>query len=140
MSISHAEAPREIDWEKARAEWLEDLIQLFGDIREWAETEGWEVRTKPYELTEENLGTYSAPFLIIRTPGEPVFVEPVARFVLGAQGRVDLYGYPSLTRAMLLRKRAGSGEKWIIKPELGWPGPLPPVQWCRCGKRRRCGR
>jgi hypothetical protein len=90
-------------------------------VREWAAGEGWEVTEKVHAVTDGRLGTYDVSLLIIQLPKYAVFLEPVARDVMGAQGRVDLYAYPSLDRVMLLHK---NGE-WVIRPELGPTWPLP---------------
>lgn len=94
---------------------------MLADVRNWATSEGWEVEESETTITEQYLQTYAAPVLTIRLPNGRVHVEPVARLVLGAEGRVDLFAWPSLVRVMLLRK----GEIWIVRPEMGpsWPRP-----------------
>ena len=50
-----------------------------------------------------------------------MYVEPVARDVVKADGRVDLYAFPSMNRMMLVRV----GGKWVLKTDSGvkWPEP-----------------
>ena len=56
-----------------------------------------------------------------------LILEPIARGVLEAQGRVDLYAWPSLFRVMLLHKPLGKdrGLAWGMRTESGidWPQP-----------------
>jgi len=52
-------------------------------------------------------------------------LEPIARGTVGAQGRVDLYAWPSLFRVMLLHKPRGKDRplEWVVRTESGldWP-------------------
>jgi hypothetical protein len=110
-----------VDWNEVLRQWQNLVTSLAGDVRAWSEARGWRVDEKPLTLVEEHLGSYDVPFLVIQLR-QPVFLEPVARFVMGAHGRVDLYSYPSMDRVMLLH----NGNEWIIRPELG---PIWPLSW-----------
>jgi hypothetical protein len=69
-----------------------------------------------------NLNHYSLPVLVIDRPEGRLIVEPRARVILGAEGRVDFYAWPTLTRVMLLRR--GKGQ-WVVRTDSGinWPEP-----------------
>ena len=101
-------------------QWQTLVNNLASEVRAWSETRGWPVEEKVLTLTEEQFGSYGVPLLVVQLP-RPVFLEPVARFVMGAHGRADLYSYPSMDRVMLLY----DGERWVIRPELGPAWPLP---------------
>ena len=101
--------------------WQQRIRELANDVRIWSEAEGWHVGEEAIILTEHQVGSYSVPRLKIDLPVYGLYLQPVGRFVMGAQGRVDLYGYPSMDRVMLLYK----GDQWVVVPELGPTWPLP---------------
>ncbi|HLX60595.1 MAG TPA: hypothetical protein VKX17_04870 [Planctomycetota bacterium] len=74
--------------------WRELLRQLFSTIREWSR----ELPGTPHfeedaiELYEERSGRYEVPRLIITSNGQSMRIEPVAAWVVGADGRVDMKG------------------------------------------------
>jgi len=72
------------------------------------------------ELAEEIVGgAYRVPVVTIHALQGRLILEPIARGTMGAQGRVDLYAWPSLFRVMLLRRDGG----WVARTESGidWP-------------------
>jgi hypothetical protein len=105
-----------------RDEWLQVVAALAKQVRDWAEKKGWTVTEEQREINEEQLGIYRVPVLQIDTPRGQVVLEPIARDVAGAEGRVDLYAWPTLFRVMLLR---GGGPDWVIRTDSGlnWPHP-----------------
>lgn len=107
-----------------REQWVKQVTALVHDAEAWAveaqDTCGWTVEREAHEIEEEVVGgAYSVPGLRISAGDDELHLEPVARGVLHANGRVDLYAWPSLFRVMLLRK---NGE-WIARTESGldWP-------------------
>ena len=90
-------------------------------IRQWAAEQGWLVADLPCEISERLLGKYVAPGLRIRTPSGDLLVEPVARHVIGADGRVDLTAWPSLNRVRLVGHE--QGWKVFTDSNLAWPKP-----------------
>lgn len=113
-----------------RNDWEHDTVLLADDVEAWAEQEaavrGWRVERQQTDLSEEITGgTYRVPVVTIHAPQGRLILEPVARGVLGAQGRVDLYAWPSLFRVMLLHKPLGEGQGlvWVVRTESGldWP-------------------
>ncbi len=99
------------DWEAEKVQWLERLRRLTDQIAEWAKAEGWLVSVLQKDLEEEPLGAYRAPTLHIRTANGNLVVDPVARNVIGADGRVDLMAFPSLDRILLIHK---NGEWKVV--------------------------
>lgn len=110
-----------VDRESILAEWRTSVAALARDVRQWSEAEGWTVEEELQSITEDELGNYDLPKLTIHAGEERVVLEPVARFVLGAERRVDLYSWPTFERVMLLRHDTA----WIVRPELGPTWPLP---------------
>ena len=115
---------KKIDWDKEREQWRALVEELMADIARWAEEEGWLVHRDTKVLTEEHLGEYVVPDLVIRFPGGRVYVEVGGREVLGADGRVDIESFPNFARMILVRKRG----MWKVKTDafVDWPQP-----WCK---------
>jgi hypothetical protein len=103
-----------------RSEWVEAANKQADAVRRWAEEEGWDVELSSGDGFESAPGEHGIPVLTIRTPEGRVVFEPVAREILGATGRIDLYAWPTLFRVMLIRRLDGN---WIIRTESGlnWP-------------------
>jgi hypothetical protein len=103
-----------------RAKWIAELSRLMSQIEKWALAEGWLVARRERELCEEPLGMYSAPALTIQTPRGVLVVDPVARAVVGADGRVDLCAFPTYHRLLLVQRHRG----WVLMTDSGveWPG------------------
>ena len=103
-----------------REEWLHSITALMTQVKTWANAQGWDRDDSDTEIHENPIGSYTLPVLTIATPWGRVVIEPVARFVIGAKGRVDLYAWPTLNRVILLRNR---NNEWVIRTESGlvWP-------------------
>lgn len=117
---------------QSRDNWERNTALLADEVQAWTEQEalvrGWRVEREQKELAEEVVGgTYRVPVVTIHAPQGRLILEPVARGVLGAQGRVDLYAWPSLFRVILLHKPVGKdrGLVWVVRTESGldWPQP-----------------
>jgi hypothetical protein len=115
-----------------RQAWIDAVQRLIEQARAWCAEEGWESRSSQRELNEKDLGVYSAPVLEITTPHGKLVLEPVGRLVIGAQGRVDYYAYPTMFRVKLLRKDDG----WIIRTDSGlnWPQSWNRASFVEIGK------
>lgn len=110
-----------------RQAWVQDVTDLAAQVGAWAAAQGWPVVSTSVEVREDaTLGTYTVPKLEIETPEGQIVLEAVARGVLGADGRVDLYAWPSHFRVMLLRRTHRNAPiTWVIRTESGldWPKP-----------------
>jgi hypothetical protein len=118
----HAEAALEamlaeakLDPDEARSRWLETVAGFTDQVSAWARGQNWRVDVKQLERSEELLGTYDVPLLIIQTERGAVIVEPVARVVAGSEGRIDIYAYPARFRVMMLR--SGENGEWRIRTD-----------------------
>src|SRR5205823_1345349 len=100
-----------------RERWTQTVQSLCDQVTAWSESQGWQVARKEMEITEELLGAYAVPMLVIQTSHGALMLEPVARLVMGAQGRIDLYAYPTLFRVMLLRNSRDG--RWMIRTDSG---------------------
>jgi len=108
-----------LDKVQVREEWLAAIQALLSEIRKWTAAARWAVTEERKETTEDLVGAYSTQVLRIKTPNGLLYVEPIGRDVIGADGRVDLYSWPSLHRLLLLRQQ----DQWRLKTESGveWP-------------------
>lgn len=117
---------------QSRHNWERDTAALADEVQAWAEQQGaargWRVERAETELAEEVVGgAYRVPVLTLYAPQGRLLLEPIARGTVGAQGRVDLYAWPSLFRVMLLHKPRGKDRplEWVVRTESGldWPQP-----------------
>lgn len=96
--------------EARKTEWLRSLDNLFGQIEVWLKEpirqNLMKLEQDTVELTEYRLGSYRAPRLVLRVGFDTVLLEPVAAYVIGAKGRVDM-------------KTRGASAKLILTEE-GW--------------------
>ena len=102
------------------SQWRNAVDALVDRVRGWSAERGWTATVSDREVTEEGLGIYQVPAVEIATPQGHLLLEPIARYVGGADCRVDLSVYPSLYRVMLLRR---SDQSWVVHTESGidWP-------------------
>src|SRR6185312_6531632 len=83
------------DHEIVRTEWLERLNALTSQVKVWAEKSRWRTRVVSKPTRDSVLGRYEVPLLLMERDGVEVALNPVSRFVLGADGAVDLYVVPA---------------------------------------------
>ena len=119
---------READFQdrltRLREQWVDQVTTLVREAEEWAmaakDARHWTVERRTHEIEEEVVGgAYSVPGFRVTAGDDELQLEPIARGVLHADGRVDLYAWPSMFRVMLLRK----SDQWVIRTESGldWP-------------------
>ena len=101
------------------AKWVAEVKKLVDQVADWAVERKWEIDRSDKLIRESKIGTYSVPYLKIKLPAGILHLDPVAREVIGADGRVDLYSWPTLNRVSILR----IGRKWIVRTDSGvdWP-------------------
>jgi hypothetical protein len=83
------------DAEVVKAEWLGRLNALVDEVDGWARAAGWRTRRIEKTVNERRLGAYKVPVLFMEKNTVEVVLNPVARFVPGAEGAVDLYVAPA---------------------------------------------
>lgn len=93
--------------------WQRRLDALAKEVRSWSEAKGWLVETRPAEIRESLLGTYQVPHVrVVRpVPRGEVHVEPVALQIVGGDGRVDMWSFPSMNRVRLV---GGKDKRWEV--------------------------
>src|SRR6476659_101623 len=95
------------NWEQVRDEWVTTVEQLVRAVESWAQGQGWAVRREPKRIEENRIGAYEVPQLLFQLPAGRFLLDPVARFVTGAEGLVDLYVLPSYDAVMIARTPDG---------------------------------
>jgi hypothetical protein len=110
--------------EGRRDDWVAAVEQIVSDAEAWATEQHWSVHRGPKTITERLLGTYDVPALLIRAPTGRFVIDPIARFVGGASGRIDFCVFPSCDYVMIVRADAGwqieTNPKTISRP---WSRP-----------------
>jgi hypothetical protein len=110
MIRSNVSKPKSAVAKQERDSWVDEVERLAADVEKWAKTRDWAVRRELKNFTEDEIGTYQLPVLTVLTALGRVVFEPVARFVAGGSGRIDLYAFPSFSQVVLVRR----GRKWIF--------------------------
>src|SRR5262245_9886124 len=100
------------NWEQVRDEWVAAVEQLVRDAETWSQGQGWAVRKEPKTITEDRLGSYTVPRLLIHASSGRLLLDPVARYIPGATGLVDLYVLPSYDPVLVPR----SADGWHLLP------------------------
>jgi hypothetical protein len=103
--------PQVDDPEAVRTEWLRDLHDLASQIKGWVEPAGWRTRLVSKPLRDEGLGRYEVPLLLMERDGVQIALNPVSRFVPGADGAVDLYVVPAYDEVASLYFK---GREWTL--------------------------
>lgn len=93
------------NWEQIRDEWIAEIDHLFRDAERWSTSRGWMTLREERTITEDRLGSYQVPVLLIHTPQGRLLLTPEARYVVGASGLIDLSLYPSFDSLVSLVKR-----------------------------------
>jgi hypothetical protein len=70
------------------------------------------VRRDEKTIREDRLGQYTVPRLLMHATTGRLLLDPVARYVPGATGVVDLYVLPSYDAVMISRTEDG----WCLHP------------------------
>lgn len=108
--------------EQRRGEWVARAEAVINQVEQWAAAEGWATARSQRTITERELGQYTVPLLRVRLPLGEVHVIPIARNVIGADGRIDIEAFPTTDRVKLI----GRGRDWEIYSDNN---DLVPAPW-----------
>ncbi len=93
--------------------WIADLRALVGQVEAWCAEKGWSHLRQSKVVRERLLGLYEVEQLRFHTGQAGFMLDPVARFVPGGLGLVDLYVVPTLDSVIVLRTEEG----WNLRVE-----------------------
>ena len=113
---------------EVRQEWISNCEKLMSRITEWLqpfEDKNWlEIQSENIPIREDQLGDYEARSLrLIFLDSQILTFRPVGRFIIGAQGRVDVVSGGTLL-VMLLHTE---NDEWEFARREGRYGK--PVRW-----------
>lgn len=91
------------NWEAEQKSWIAELEHLIDQAELWSKELGWVTKRDSKQVTEDSIGTYETPVLWIQTPYGRLLLDPIARYVMAADGRVDLCALPSYEPATIVR-------------------------------------
>ncbi len=83
------------NWEQVRDEWVGTVERFMSEAESWAKKHDWGTRRETKRIVEDRLGPYEVPRLLVHGTFGRVLLDPVARFVVGADGLIDFFAIPS---------------------------------------------
>jgi hypothetical protein len=112
--------------QKRRDDWIHRVSELVDQIARWSREAGWEVEFGREGIEEPLLGHYETLTARVTMPRgdlpqRAVLIVPVGLHVSGGDGRVDVEGYPTLSRVKLI----GAPDGWRIMTDSNVPLRLP---------------
>ncbi len=102
------------DWEAKRDEWVAAIDRLSTDVESWAKEQQWLVQRGRKTVAEDRIGCYEVPVLTIQTSAGPLILDPIARYIVGSSGRIDLCAFPSFERVLIVR--TDEGWQFVTNP------------------------
>jgi hypothetical protein len=104
-----------------REAWIIRVQKLVSEIADWSAAQGWEIERGTKRVGEKLIGSYEVPTLRIRLTGGELLLDPIALYVSGGDGRVDLEAFPTLSRVKFM----GRNEGWQIVTDSNVPLRVP---------------
>jgi hypothetical protein len=80
---------------KDRADWMERVSALVGQVEQWAQEMGWATRRVEKRLDDTWIGAHRVHALLMQQDTCRALLEPIGRSSPGAAGVVDLYLMPA---------------------------------------------
>ena len=111
------------DWEAQRDEWVAAVEKIADEAEAWARERQWLVHRDRKTITEDRIGSYDVPVLTIQAPAGRLILDAIARYIVGASGRIDLCAFPSYEKVLVVRTDAG--WHFVINP------PVPDRPWSK---------
>jgi hypothetical protein len=106
--------------------WMGTIHSLFETIREWikkAEDEGLvSVYRHNVQLSEKNIGRYTVDKLELLVLDRQIIIEPIARFIDGCDGRVDIFHGHEAFKLLYIENK----DEWFIEDKKN-PGIQRPL-------------
>ncbi len=90
-----------------RDEWVAAVDQIVTAAEAWAREQNWLVHRGSKTITEEGIGTYDVPMLMMRCPQGALILDPMYYDTVGASGLIDLCAFPSYDFIFIIRTDKG---------------------------------
>ena len=100
-------------WEAKRDEWVAAVDQIITEAEAWAREQNWLVHRGSKTFTEDGLGTYDVPMLMMHCPQGALSLDPGGYYPIGALV-IDFRVYPSGETVRILR--AATGWQFVTDP------------------------
>jgi hypothetical protein len=98
----------QINWNQARDEWLDSLNSLYLRIEtmlsQYTSTGKIQIAYKPIELSEEDIGAYTARQMTLRIGRQQVYLIPAGTLFIGFKGVVAVVGSAGKASLVLANK------------------------------------
>lgn len=109
----------EIDWGAKKKAWIKQVQELCAEVKQWAEEEKWAVKETNKQISEDHIGSYEVPALVIQSTQGRIHIDPIGCNIVGAEGRVDIFTFPAMNRMLLVR----IGDAWELETDsrVTWP-------------------
>jgi|SRR5579872_5651619 len=95
------------DWQEKLTDWVTEVNEVVQQVSAWAKANGWRTLTNHKVITEDFIGKYEVPRLLVHRPDGKLLLDPIARYVAGAAGRFELCAIPSYDSVLLVRADSG---------------------------------
>ena len=95
------------DWPIKLVEWKSEVKHIVATASQWAKEKGWDVSAEEKLITEDVLGSYEVPRLLIHRADGRLVLDPIARYVVGAAGRFEFCVLPSYDSILLVKDDDG---------------------------------
>jgi hypothetical protein len=96
--------------------WVAAVNALVGQVEGWCKELDWPTRRASKRVKDKTLGEYEVPMLLMQQWDAKLLLNPDGPFIVGADGRVNLYTMPEYDDlAILLRQ----GTDWQMKVQMG---------------------
>lgn len=113
-----------IDWEAKKIAWQDSADEFITQVENFlAEfSQDIQCQRKVVQLSEQYLGEYAIPKLIIRLPKEMIELEPIGTNLIAAHGRYDMKGLAGTVKWVLVPEKA---EKPTVSVRIADEPELP---------------
>jgi len=101
--------PQNVDWNAKRDAWIASINALYDEIQKYLKDTDVTLKRQEKPIWENFIGDYRVPELLLRAGDEQVLFSPKGVNVVGAQGRVDVFGDRGV--ATLVRQHA---NRWCV--------------------------
>ena len=129
VKSQQANALSDVDWNAIRDEWLRRLDDLYGQIRtflkDYVSAGEIQLELSPITLSEENIGSYTAPELTLKIGRRQVKFRPIGTLLIGSRGRVDVIGAGVTEARLVLINKNFTRASDMIRVPNNFAGKLP---------------